>query len=181
MKYTYIILSLLFTTIAAKAQSKYLTKQGQVSFFSSTPVEDIKAENNQVLSVLDSNTGTIAISILMKSFYFEKALMQEHFNENYVESDTYPKAIFKGLLPNAKDLENGEHEVTVQGKMTMHGVTQQVEVNAVLIKFDEGVELKGEFPLTIADYQIDIPSAVTNNIAKTVLVSFELNHKPYKK
>src|SRR5690606_1745103 len=90
-----------------QAQNNYFTKQGYISFYSHTSVEDIKAENNQVLSIIDFETGDIAITLLMKSFQFEKALMQEHFNENYIESDKYPKANFSGRIQNIKDVLEG--------------------------------------------------------------------------
>lgn len=181
MKIKHIIPIFFLLTIVSHAQGKYLTKQGSVSFFSSTPVEDIKVENNQVLSVLDSGSGKVAIAILMKSFMFEKSLMQEHFNENYVESDKFPKAVFKGGVQNFDRLKSGENNVTINGNLTIHGVTQKVEIKAVLSKLKEQIALSGEFSVKIAEFGIDIPSAVTNNIAKAIAVSFELNHKPYEK
>ena len=89
----------LFVAIS-NSQERYLTKNGAINFFSKTVLEDITADNNQVLSIVDATNGKMAISILMKSFLFKKALMQEHFNENYVESDKYPKATFTGTILN---------------------------------------------------------------------------------
>lgn len=181
MKITYIILSLFFCSSISQAQGRYLTKQGHVSFFSNTPVEDIKAENNQVLSVLDSGNGKIVISILMKSFMFEKSLMQEHFNENYVESNQFPKTTFKGDIQDFGNLKKGKHHVLIHGDLTIHGVTQKATIESVFVKSENKITLTGQFHIKILNFGIDIPSAVANNIAKDVAISFELNHKPYKK
>ncbi len=181
MKSLHILLCCFFFSALMNGQEKFLTKQGFTSFFSSSPVEDIKADNNQVLSIIDTSTGAIAISILMKSFMFEKSLMQEHFNENYVESDKYPKAIFKGQIANFKNLGNDEQLVSIHGDITIHGVTKKIETQAKIVRTEENISLTGIFPITVADFKIKIPSVVINNIAETVEVTFELDHKPYKK
>ncbi len=182
MKSLYIILSLLlFSTVVSHAQEKFLTKQGSVSFFSSAPVEDIKADNNQVLSIINTSNGTIAIAILMKSFMFEKSLMQEHFNENYVESDKYPKATFKGEVLNFDTLNQIEQEVTITGNITIHGVTKTLKTLAKISKTTDVISIQGSFTVKVADFNIEIPSLVVNNIAETIEVRFALDHKPYKK
>ncbi|WP_299436777.1 YceI family protein [uncultured Aquimarina sp.] len=170
----------LFSTISF-GQGKFLTKQGYASFFSSSPAEDIEANNNQVLSIIDTSTGTIAISILMKSFMFEKSLMQEHFNENYVESDKYPKAIFKGQILDFKNIAGNEQVVSIVGDITIHGVTKKLETQGKINKTEGSITLAGDFPVKVADFGIKIPSVVVNNIAETIKVTFELDHKPYKK
>ena len=170
----------LFSTISF-GQGKFLTKQGYTSFFSSSPAEDIKADNNQVLSIIDTSTGTIAISILMKSFMFEKSLMQEHFNENYVESDKYPKAIFKGQILDFKNIKGNEQIVSIVGDITIHGVTKKIEAQGKINRTEGNISLTGDFPIKVADFGIKIPSVVVNNIAETIKVTFELDHKPYKK
>jgi len=137
------------------AQDKYLTKEGYVSFFSHSIVEDIKADNNQVLSVVDTKTGKIAIQLLMRSFMFEKALMREHFNENYVESYKFPKATFSG------------------------GKEKEISSKVTVIDKDNVITLTGDFMVEVADFNIKIPAIVANNIAKTIKVSFELHHEPY--
>src|SRR5690554_8148922 len=107
MRFIILIFWIVVINTSVFAQNKYFTKQGYISFYSHTPVEDIKAENNQVLSIIDFSTTEIAVTLLMKSFAFEKALMQEHFNENYVESDKYPKANFSGKIQNLEDILSG--------------------------------------------------------------------------
>lgn len=161
------------------SQQKFLTKSGTITFFSDSPLEEIKAENKQVLSIIDTKDGSIAIAILMKSFQFKKSLMQEHFNENYLESDVYPKATFKGKILNFEKLIKGEQVVSIKGSLTIHGVTNEVVIEANMITSEE-VVLKGNFTINLADYNIEIPSVVKNNIAKSILIDFELNHKLYK-
>lgn len=181
MKTILIIFTFLLSSITVVGQGKFLTKQGYTSFYSSTPIEDIKADNNQVLSIIDTSSGTIAIAILMKSFSFEKALMQEHFNENYVESDRYPKATFKGKILDFQTLTNKETKVTIVGDLTIHGVTKKMEIQGNINSREENISLKGDFEIKVADFGIKIPSVVANNIAKTIKVTYEFDHKPYKK
>ncbi|WP_296385347.1 YceI family protein [Winogradskyella sp.] len=179
MKYILSVLVCFLLINNLKAQERYLTKQGTISFFSHSPVEDIEAINNQVLSIVDLETGDVAISILMKSFMFEKSLMQEHFNENYVESDKFPKAKFKGKILDAENLEN-KSKVSIEGDLTIHGITKKVKVEAAIEIDKDSVVLKGVFTVLVADYEIKIPSVVKNNIAKTIEITFSLNHKKIK-
>tara|TARA_R110002049_G_scaffold18863_1_gene71551 strand:+ start:280 stop:717 length:438 start_codon:yes stop_codon:yes gene_type:complete len=144
-------------------------------------IEDIKAENNQVLSIIDTSNGKIAIAILMKSFMFEKSLMEEHFNENYVESNIYPKATFKGEILDFKLLKTGKNDVSIKGNITIHGITKSIETKAQLTKTEENILLNGTFPLTVTDFDIKIPSVVTKNISDTMAITFDLNHEPYTK
>ncbi|MCG2462858.1 YceI family protein [Flavobacteriaceae bacterium F89] len=175
----FLVFGVLFMS-GLRAQEKFLTKEGYVSFFSHSIVEDIKAENNQVLSVIDTITGKIAIQLLMRSFIFKKALMQEHFNEHYVESYKYPKATFSGKIMNFDQLDNRNIETEIVGTLTVHGVEKEISTKVdVAIKEDE-ITLTGNFKVDVADFNIKIPALVANNIAKTIKVTFELHHKPYK-
>ena len=144
-------------------------------------MEDIKAENNQVLSIIDATSGKMAISILMKSFMFPKALMQEHFNENYVESDKYPKATFKGDILNFDTIKDSETKVEVKGTITIHGKSKEIVIPASITRKDNNIVVNGDFYLNVADFNIKIPSVVAKNIAKKIKVTFQFNHKPYKK
>ena len=180
MKTIYTVLIFLFVINISKAQDRFLTKNGSVTFFSSAPMEDIKADNNQVLSIVDTSSGKMAISILMKSFLFEKALMQEHFNENYVESDKFPKATFKGTILNFDDIESNT-KVNVKGTITIHGKSKEIVIPANISKTEDAILVKGEFNLLVADFDIKIPKVVAKNIAKEIKVTFEFNHKPYSK
>ena len=180
MKEIYIIIINLLLLNCVSAQGKFLTKDGYVSFFSHSVVEDIKADNNQVLSIVDGETGEIAIQLLMRSFMFKKALMQEHFNENYVESYKYPKATFSGKIMKFNELEELEGETQIVGILTVHGREKEISARVnVEINKDE-IILIGDFYVEVADFDIKIPAIVANNIAKTIKVNFELRHKPYK-
>jgi polyisoprenoid-binding protein YceI len=161
--YTFLFCFLLISV--TNSQERFLTKNGAISFFSSASVEDIKADNNQVLSVVDASNGNMAISILMKSFLFEKALMQEHFNENYVESDIYPKATFKGKILNFDALKDIETNLDVKGVITIHGKSKEITIKAIMKRTESEIVATGEFFLALADFDIEIPSVVANNIA----------------
>ena len=181
MKNIYFILFTILFVNQSFSQDKYLTKEGFVSFFSHSLVEDIKADNNQVLSIIDIKTGEIAIQMLMKSFFFKKALMQEHFNENYVESNKYPKAKFNGKIINFTQLNEQINETEIKGVLLFHGKEKEISTLAIVDFQDEEIVLTGEFTVEVADFNIKIPSVVRNNIAKTIKISFELHHKPYIK
>jgi len=179
-KYIVFLFMMLFFSSFVQSQEQYFTRQGYVSFYSHTPVEDIKADNNQVLSIVDFSTGQIAITILMKSFTFEKALMQEHFNENYVESDKYPKASFSGIITNLEALQNGENGVAqISGQLTIKDATNPVTIESKVTIEEDTITFLGKFSVTVAAYNIKIPAIVRRNIAKEVEVSFNFVHHPY--
>ena len=144
-------LGIFFTSSA----QKYMTRSAQVSFFSSTAVENIEAINNEVAAVYDAGTGDIVIIVPIKSFKFDRALMQEHFNENYLESDQFPKADFKGYITNVKEVnfaKDGSYPVNLEGNLTLHGVTNKVSASGTM-KIAGGVpEMDGTFKIKLKDY-----------------------------
>lgn len=163
---------------------KYFTKEGLVRFESDAPMEKIEAVNDKATCVWDTESGALQVAILVKSFQFEKALMQEHFNENYMESSKYPKATFKGNVTNMDDIDlgaDGNYTANLSGDMTMHGVTKPIETQASIVV--EGGNIKGltTFELAVADYDIEIPKLVRENIAKVVSVQAEFDFKPLEK
>jgi polyisoprenoid-binding protein YceI len=164
----------------ANAQ-KYMTKNGYIGFFSHTPVEDIKADNNQVAGILDASTGEMVFQVLIKSFHFEKALMEEHFNENYMESDKFPKSTFTGKIINLSAInfsKNGIYDVTVEGELTIHGVTNKVTTKGSVEIVTGGINANSKFNIIPEDYKIDIPGVVRNNIAKTLEVTVTMKYSP---
>lgn len=181
MKKLILFIAVVLITNNGFTQGKYLTKEGFISFFSHTLVEDIKADNHQVLSIIDTDTGEIAIQLLMKSFMFKKALMQEHFNENYIESHKYPKAKFKGHIVNYDKLTEGISEVEIEGTLTVHGNDKEIKTYAFIELSEDEIILSGEFIVAVEDFKIRIPKVVIKNISKTIKVNFELKHQPYKK
>ena len=162
----------------AQAQGKYMTRAGLISFFSATPIEDIEARNQQVAAVLDLGNGQLAFTLPVKGFVFKRTLMQEHFNENYLESDKFPKATFKGRFVgfDAASLATaGAHPVQVEGDLTLHGVTRHIQVPATLELKDGRLLAFAAFAVASADYNIDIPLLVRDNIAKTVSLRVSLS------
>ena len=155
---------------------RYVTKNGFIRFYSDGAIEKIEATNRQVNAALDLGTGDFVFKVLLKSFTFEKALMQEHFNENYVESDKFPNATFLGKIVNCKDVnvsKDGTYPVTVDGKLTIHGETKQVNEKGTIEVKNGKLMAKAKFNIALADYKITIPSAVANNISKTVEINIE--------
>lgn len=180
-----IALILFLLLLNAQAQNKYFTKTGKISFFSSTPLENIEAHNNRVTSVIEESTGNIEFSVLIRSFKFEKALMEEHFNENYMESDKFPKSIFKGKITNVKDInfqKDGSYEAKVEGDLTIHGVTKKVMQTAKIEIKNGKVSAACDFKVKLADYNIKVPSAVGNKIAEEIDVKVNIDdYQPLKK
>ncbi len=160
------------------AQERFATRNGHINFFSSTAVENIEADNHMVTSVLDLTTGAIEFAALIRAFEFEKALMQEHFNENYMESTTYPKAMFKGKLKGMSATDrpsSGNHEVEVVGDLTIHGVTKPLATKATLqMNADGTIKASSVFMVDPEDYNISIPAIVRNKIAKQIKVTVDL-------
>ncbi|MFT3747419.1 MAG: YceI family protein [Agriterribacter sp.] len=180
MKKQLFILLFMCTGLATNAQL-YITKTGFAGFYSKTPLEDIKAENNQVVAMIDTEKKQIAFSMLLKSFTFRKELMQEHFNENYVESDKYPRAVFKGSFTGTVDLQKQQvYNIQVEGTITLHGVDKKISVPAT-IEMSNGV-LSGvaKFQLAPQDFNIKIPSLVSDKIAKLIDVEIKVECNPKK-
>lgn len=169
--------------IATSFGQRYISKNGHVWFYSDAPLEIIEAHNNQANAALDIETGDFVFKILMKSFIFEKALMQEHFNENYVESDKYPASTFKGKVTNIADLnlkEKGTYDAHVEGELTIHGITKKVSTDGTLKVSDDDIHAKASFNILIADYNISIPGAVAGKIAEEVQINVDVNMKELK-
>ena len=177
MKFITALVLICMCSITLTHAQKYLTRTGSISFFSEAPLENIEAYNNQVSGVIDLETGGMAFTLLMKAFTFEKALMQEHFNEKYVESHLYPKATFKGNINDfdSFNLKSEQADITVSGKLTIHGVTKDLSVPAILRK-DENGNIIGMsvFNIDLQDYKIKVPSAVRKNISDNIEIKVNM-------
>ena len=176
-----LLVMLLFTITHISAQGKYFTKSGKIEFFSATPAEDIKALNKNVTTILDVNTGNMQFSVLMKAFQFKKGLMQEHFNKDYVESDKFPQAEFKGQIVNNSEVnytKNGSNAAKVKGMLTIHGVTKEIETTGTLTVKDGKIGLNAVFNVLVADFKISVPAVVRENIAKKIKVTIDCNLEP---
>ena len=175
-----IFLILLINFQIGLAQDKLLTKTGTIVFEASVPsFEEIKAKNDAVSCVLNTATGEIASLALMKGFRFKIALMEEHFNENYVESNTYPKATFKGKIENFdfSKIDQNVKEYTVKGTMEIHGKSKEISIIAKIKKTSNGLEFLSNFDLNADDFNIKIPSVVSKKVSKKVNVDLNYNLK----
>jgi len=166
------VAALLFL-VFAKAQDKFFTKSGKISFYSKAALEDIEAVNKTTTVVMDIQTGEFQFSVPMKGFEFRKALMQEHFNENYIESDKYPKSDFKVSIVNSSDIDfkkNGTYDAKAKGKLTIHGVTKDIEADGKIIVNESKIALSSVFSVSLQDYKIknDKVNNISNNIKITV-------------
>ncbi|RNC88285.1 MAG: YceI family protein [Winogradskyella sp.] len=175
-----IIFLFVCSVLSAQESKKLIARQGQVSFFSYTSVENIKAENNQVLSIIDFNNNSIAVSMLMNAFVFEKALMREHFNESYIESDIYPTATFEGDIldfdPNSKTIQTK----IIKGVFEMHGQKEELEIKVKVANNNGVFSVSGSFETLVKSYDINIPPLLAGNIAKSIEVNFKFEYEPYE-
>lgn len=171
MKKTILFAAILIIYCAEASAQKVYTKNGSISFFSTAAMENITADNTQVMSVLNTQTGELLFSVLIKGFHFKKSLMEEHFNENYMESDKYPKASFKGNITEAAKInysKDGNYVVNVTGELTIHGVTKKVSAPGTLSVKSGLVSAISKFNIKLSDYNISIPAIVKDKIAETI-------------
>lgn len=174
----FVLLLCLFSTFIFA--QKFSTETGSISFFSDAAIEDITASNKMVGSLFNATTGDLVYIVKVTDFIFPKALMREHFNEKYMESEKFPKASFNGKLKGFNTNAKGEQNVTATGKLTMHGVTKDVEVPGT-IQFEGGKAImKAKFMVVLADYNIKIPKLVWQNIAEQIEVKIDFVYKPMK-
>jgi hypothetical protein len=180
MKRLFLLVFFLNIIIALNAQ-KYMTKNGYIGFYSHTAMEDIKADNNQVVGALDISTGEMVFQALIKSFHFDRALMEEHFNENYMESDKFPKSIFKGKITNLSSVDfskSGIYDVTVEGDLTIHDVTNKINTKGTIEIISGGINANSKFKIVPEDYKITIPGVVRDKIDKTLEVTVAMKYTP---
>ncbi|GEP88633.1 YceI-like domain-containing protein [Chitinophaga terrae (ex Kim and Jung 2007)] len=150
---------------------KYFTRNGEARFFSKTAAENIEAANKQVLAVIDASNNQVAFNLLVKGFLFEKQLMQDHFNEEVMESDKYPKASFTGKITDPVNLaKDGKYQVHVSGQLAMHGVSKPVTALADIEVANGTLKGKSTFNVAYDDYNIKLPSLLQNSVAKTIQV-----------
>ena len=176
----YVLLSLLLITQYSFSQ-KYLSSASDVSFYSKAPVEDIEAKSTKGKSILDLSTDNIVFSIPISSFEFEKSLMQEHFNEKYMESDKFPKAVFKGKISGFDINQEGVQKVESNGELTIHGVTKQISEIGEMSVQNGTITLNHSFKVAIKDYKIKVPKLLWQNIAEVIDIKLTFDYKPYEK
>lgn len=158
----------------------FMTRHGQVSFFSKTPMENIEAVNNEIASALNTQTGEIGFAVLVKSFHFERALMEQHFNETYMESDKIPKASFKGKIVNLAAVDfgkDGSYPVSAEGELIIHGVTRRITIAGSIVVRAGLPQVLAKFKVAPRDYDIKIPGLVADKIAASMDVTVDCKYE----
>jgi polyisoprenoid-binding protein YceI len=176
MKTKLFFTALLLFSIYGFSQAKKITKTGEINFEASVPsFEEVKAQNKTATFVLNTETGEIAALALIKGFRFKIALMEEHFNENYIESNKYPKATFKGKIAafEMDKLSDSYKEFNIKGTLELHGKSKEITVPAKIKKSGEGIELTTNFSVNTDDFNIKIPKMVSNKVSKKVNISLD--------
>lgn len=176
MKNTTLLFIFIILSLSINAQDKMLTKTGKITFEASIPsFEEVKATNETASCVLHLKTGKIASLALVKGFRFKAALMEEHFNETYIESNTYPKATFKGKIEdfNWKNISSNPKEYKLKGKLELHGKSKDITTTVILRKVDGGLEIHSDFNVNSDDFDIVIPKPVSNKISKIINIKID--------
>jgi len=173
-----LLLALVLSPFTVVSQKRYFTEKSLITFFSKGVVEDISAVNAKVTSILDLVNGEVAYLLNPKDFQFDKKLMQIHFNEKYMESEKFPRSTFKGRIVGLNAASSTLQNVRAVGKLTIHGVTRDIDVPGTLHVQGNNVSLKSKFMLKLADYNIKIPQIVWQNIAQQVEVTVDFLYRP---
>ena len=175
----FLLLAVSLCAQSAQAQ-RFFTRDGKVRFFSEAKLENIEAVNKSGTAVFDIATGKMEWKVLIKNFLFEKALMQEHFNENYIESDKYPKAIFKGKINEKIDFtKNGTYDISATGDFTLHGVTKARTLKGKIAVNQANLSITTDFDVALADHKIEVPQIVFVKIAQIIKVKNKYTFTPY--
>lgn len=177
MRSLILIIGLLFGYSKGYSQL-YTAQSGEVSIFSKTPLEDIDALNKQVSSIINVATNEVAVQMRVTNFIFPNKLMQEHFNENYLESDKFPSATFKGKIREEVDLKvPGTYAVTAAGSATIHGITKSIELKGNIVSTGDQLSLNCQFEIKLVDYKVDIPKIVFAKIAEVIRVRSKISYQ----
>ncbi|RVT79909.1 YceI family protein [Flavobacterium sufflavum] len=171
-----IVVAMVLISSLIFAQEKKISKSAVIIFEASVPsFEEVKATNNNVTLVLNPATGQIASLALMKGFRFKVALMEEHFNENYMESDRYPKALFKGKIEgfDVNSLTPKPKDFVINGKLELHGKTAVIKAPAKISQSNSGINLQSNFSVNASDFDISIPAVVKNKVANKINIQVD--------
>ena len=169
----------LFLVVALNASAqRYVAEQSSITFFSDATIEDIQAVNTKSAGMFDSQTSDLVFSVSIREFQFHKKLMQQHFNDKYMESDKYPKATFSGKLAGYNQSGTGTQSVQAKGKLLIHGVTNDVVISGTVESAEGKIIMKSKFIIKLEDYKIKIPQLMWQNIAEQVEVTVDFTYKP---
>lgn len=173
-----LLVAIVLFPLGAHAQKRYFSEKSSITFFSEGVIEDIKATNIKVTSIFDLANGEVAYLLSPKDFQFEKKLMQVHFNEKYMESEKYPKSTFQGKIVGYDAASDQLQQVKAQGKLTIHGVTREIDVPGTIQIDGSTVNVKSKFMVKLVDYNIKVPQIVWQNIAQEVEVTVQFLYRP---
>ncbi len=174
MTHRILYILILFSVSQVEAQERLLCRNASVKFFSKMPLKNIEAVNNQGVSVIDLASGNIEFSVLLKGFIFPNSLMQDHFNENYVESSQFPRAQFKGVIQSIPVIDltkNADYNLTVKGTMRLHGQSKEMSTMAQLHIKEGRITGESLFDIVLEDYAIEIPKLVKDKIAQKISIN----------
>lgn len=180
----FLITTLLFVCGFTLQAQIFSSDAGIITFYSKAPLEDIEATSKQARCIYNTETGEVVVKLKMKSFHFSNSLMEEHFNENYIESEKYPTAVYKGFVKDSidsKPTEDGKYSMLGKGELEIRGIKKNSFSRVDVIRTGEIIEVKAEMAVKLADYDISIPGSVLMNISETIKVTFEATLKPYQK
>ncbi len=175
------ILSVILTIMLNRTNGQvYFTKNGSISFFSKAALQNIQADNNQVISILNIQTGAIQFSLLNNAFHFPKAKMEEDFNEDYMESNKYPKSTFRGIITDISKInfgKDGSYPVNAKGDLMIHGVSKNITTPATINIKNGHISAFDSFNVLVKDYKINIPTIVINKIAENIEITVTCNYE----
>jgi hypothetical protein len=160
------------------SQKRFFSEKSNITFFSEGVIEEIKASNTKVTSILDLQSGEVAYLLSPKDFQFEKKLMQVHFNEKYMESEKFPRSTFKGKIVGLDASITALQQVKAVGQLSIHGVTRDVNIPGTLHIEGNTVTLRAKFMVKLLDYNIKVPQIVWQNIAQEVEVNVHFLYRP---
>jgi hypothetical protein len=183
LSFTFLFKNINGQPVQSVREGKYFTKAGKISLFSKTALENIDATNKSTACILDSKSGEIQFGVLMKSFEFKKALMQEDFNKNFIESKKFPKAEFSGQLTNNAEIKyttDGTYTTRVKGKLTLHGITKDLETSGIVVIKSGKISVSSTFNILLTDYNIKVPKVQRSQISDTIKITVECNLEPLK-
>jgi polyisoprenoid-binding protein YceI len=173
------LLILAFTVTGLQAQDIWITRSGAITFHAGTSVEDIDGTSNEVASLFNVKTGDIAFQVPVKSFHFKRSLMEDHFNENYMESNKFPKSTFSGKVADISKInftKDGNYPVTVEGDLLIHGFTKKAIVPGTVTITGGKISATATFKVLISDYNIPIPGVVAEKIAKEATIEVKCSY-----
>ena len=178
----YFFLFFLLSSLGAGAQTIFIAKSGEIAFYSKAPVENIEAHNTSAQALLNTSNREMAFRVPIRKFKYQNAMMEEHFNEKYMESDKFPMATFKGNIKEDIDLtKNGDYKVTAEGTLIIHGVEHDISAPGTVSVKEGEINVQSDFTVRLKDHNITVPQIVFQNIAEKIDVKVRLQFIPYTK